>query len=226
MKRDRNRKIIISIDGPAASGKSTTARLVAKELGYLYIDTGAMYRALTLEVLNLNVHITDEDAIIKIANRVKINFIPGDGEPRTILNGKDVSADIRLPKISRVISTISTYGDVRNIMKAKQRALAKLGGIVMDGRDIGTVVFPHAELKIFMDATVDERTDRRVKELKKNGIRVEWEEVKNELIQRDLIDSSRDVAPLKPAEDAHIIDTSKLTIEDQVQKILSIYKSL
>jgi cytidylate kinase len=146
--------------------------------------------------------------------------------PRTIIDGVDVSEEIRLPEVTHIISTISAYKEVREIMKAKQRELAKNGGVVMDGRDIGTVVLPQADVKIFMDACVDDRADRRVKELKEKNLPVDRENIKEELIQRDLIDSTRDVAPLKPAKDAIIIDTSNLTIADQVQKVIDIVNDI
>ena len=219
------RKLIIALDGPAASGKSTTARKVAKILGYLYIDTGAMYRALTLEVLNRQISENDESEVVKIARESLIQLTPGENGPRTILNNKDVSEEIRLPEVTRIISIISAYKHVRDIMKAKQRELAVKGGIVMDGRDIGTVVLPEADIKIFMDAGVENRTDRRLKEMKKKNISIDRDSIKQDIIQRDLIDSTRDIAPLKPADDAIIIDTSDLTITEQVEKVIDIVNS-
>ena len=216
--------LIIAIDGPAASGKSTTARKVANILNYLYIDSGAMYRALTLEVIKRQVSEKDESEVVNIARESLIQLVPDKDGPRTLLNNKDVSEEIRLPEVTRIISVISAYEEVREIMKRKQRALAKNGGVVMDGRDIGTVVLPDADIKIFMDAGVDNRTDRRLKELEKKNIYVKRDRIKEEIIQRDLIDSTRDVAPLKPADDAIIIDTSDLTIDEQVQKVIDIVK--
>lgn len=221
-----NKNLIITIDGPAASGKSTTARKVADELGYLYIDTGAMYRAVTLEIINCCVEPTDEPAVIKIAREIEIKLLPGKQGPRTLLNGKDVSEEIRLPKVSKIISIISAYKEVREIMKETQRQVAQHGGVVMDGRDIGTVVLPHAQIKIYMDASVDKRTDRRRKELLKKGINLDRDAIKNDIIKRDLLDSTRDVAPLKPAKDAYILDTSEMSISEQVEKVLEIVRSL
>ncbi len=218
------KKLIIAIDGPAASGKSTTAREVAKKLGYLYIDTGAMYRALTLEVLNRHISATDEEAIVKIAREIEILLVTNDDEPQTFLNGIDVSADIRLPKVTQIISTISAYKEIRQIMKVKQRELARHGGVVMDGRDIGTIVLPKADVKFFMQASVEERTRRRVKELNGKGIKVDRKKIQNDIIRRDSLDSSRDVAPLRLADDAFIIDTSIMSITDQVEKVLEIIK--
>lgn len=222
MTNTKLQKLVIAIDGPAASGKSTTARMVAQILNYLYIDTGAMYRALTLEVLNCNISESNEEEVVKIAKEANIYLLSADKGLRTILNGEDVSEKIRLPEITRIISTVSAYKEVREIMKSKQRELALNGGVVMDGRDIGTVVLPGADIKIFMDASTDERTDRRVKELKEKNIPVDREHIKAEIIKRDLIDSTRDVAPLRPAKDAIILDTSNLSIYAQVQKVIDI----
>jgi len=222
MTKIKKQNLVIAIDGPAASGKSTTARKVAQILNYLYIDTGAMYRALTLEVLNRKISENNEKEVVKIAKEAKIQLLSGKKDLKTILNGEDVSDKIRLPEITRIISTVSSYKEVREIMKLKQRKLALNSGVVMDGRDIGTVVLPGADIKIFMDASTDERTDRRVKELKEKKIPVDRERIKEEIIQRDLIDSTRDVAPLRPAKDAIIIDTSNLTIADQVQRVIDI----
>jgi len=225
MTKTKKQKLVIAIDGPAASGKSTTARKVAQILNYLYIDTGAMYRALTLEILNRRISEKNEAEIVKIAKETSIQLVSGTNGPYTILNGVDVSDRIRLPEVTRIISTISAYKEVREIMKLKQRELAKHSGVVMDGRDIGTVVLPKADVKIFMDANTDERANRRLKELMEKKVPVDRESIKAEIIQRDLIDSTRDVAPLKPAKDAIIIDTSNLTISDQVKKVIDIVNS-
>jgi len=226
LQEKKKRKLIIAIDGPAASGKSTTARLVAEKLGYLYIDTGAMYRALTLEIINQRIDINDADLVVRVAEKVEVILISGDKGPRTLLNGRDVSEEIRLPRISRVISKISAYKGVREIMKVKQRELARKGGVVMDGRDIGSVVLPDADVKIFMEASIDERTRRRAKELSDKKIDVDVERVREEIVQRDTIDATRDVAPLKPAKDASIVDTSNLSINDQVNKVMDIINAL
>jgi cytidylate kinase len=205
-------KLIIAIDGPAASGKSTTARLVAKKLGYLYIDTGAMYRALTYAVLQQGIDVENEQQVSALAKRIQINLIPSAEGLRTYLNDEDISEAIRLPAVTKVISRISAYKEVREIMKVKQRDMSRAGAVVMDGRDIGTVVLPDANIKIYMQAGINERTKRRVKELREKG--------------RDKIDSTRHVAPLKPAKDAYILDTSNLTIKQQVEKVLDIIDHL
>jgi cytidylate kinase len=220
------RRIKIAIDGPAASGKSTTAKIIANELGYLYIDTGAMYRALTLAVLDHKINVADKQAIIDLAKKIHIELREGEDGLNTFLDGKDVSREIRLPIISEIISRISAYAEVREIMVHKQRQLAQSGGIVMDGRDIGTIVLPEAEVKIFMQASIAERARRRYRELKKKGMNVQLLQIKEEIRQRDYIDSSRETSPLTAASDAHIVDTTGLSIKKQVEKIMEIIKTI
>jgi cytidylate kinase len=216
------RNLKIAIDGPAASGKSTTAKLLAKRLGYLYIDTGAMYRALTLAVLRNTIKIDDVNSIVELVDKIRIDIKQSRDGLHTYLNGEDVSEEIRLPKITEVISHISAYSEVRERMVTKQRLLAKRGGIIMDGRDIGTVVLEDADVKIFMNASLEQRSQRRFKELDKKGINVDLEEIKSEIKRRDDLDSSRSVSPLKPAYNAYIIDTSNLSVTQQVEKIIDI----
>jgi cytidylate kinase len=219
-----NRRIKIAIDGPAASGKSTTARLVAERLHYLYIDTGAMYRALTLAVINNSLDINDESAILALARESNIVLAADKGGIQTFLNGKNVSEEIRLPQVTKIISVISAYKNVRQIMVEKQRNLAKDGGIVMEGRDIGTNVLPDAEIKVFMVAGLRERALRRFKEMESRGINISIEEIEQDIRQRDELDSTRLSAPLKPAADAIQIDTSNLTIADQVSQVLNLVR--
>lgn len=214
------KKIIIAIDGPAGSGKSTTARLVAQKLGYIYIDTGAMYRALTLKVIELGIDPNDESSIIKIAENTKIELLYENGNLKVILDGKDVSEKIRSPEVTSLVSIVSAHPKLRDIMVKKQRELGRNGGVVMDGRDIGTVVFPDADLKIFMTADVKERAKRRQKELKAQGFDVEIEKLIKEIEERDKFDSTREVGPLKKADDAIEIDTTNLTIDEQVELVL------
>ncbi|CUS78672.1 cytidylate kinase [Candidatus Kryptonium thompsonii] len=214
------RKIIIAIDGPAGSGKSTTARLVAQKLGYTYIDTGAMYRALTLKVIESNVDPNDEDSIVKLAENTRIDLIYENGNLKVILDNRDVSDKIRTPEVTSLVSVVSAHPKVRDIMVKKQRELGKDGGVVIDGRDIGTVVFPNADLKIFMTADVKERAKRRQKELKAQGFEIEIEKLIKEIEERDEFDSNREISPLKKADDAIEIDTTNLTIEEQVELVL------
>ncbi|CUS87932.1 cytidylate kinase [Candidatus Kryptonium thompsonii] len=214
------RKIIIAIDGPAGSGKSTTARLVAQKLGYTYIDTGAMYRALTLKVIESNVDPNDEDSIVKLAENTRIDLIYENGNLKVILDNRDVRDKIRTPEVTSLVSVVSAHPKVRDIMVKKQRELGKDGGVVIDGRDIGTVVFPNADLKIFMTADVKERAKRRQKELKAQGFEIEIEKLIKEIEERDEFDSNREISPLKKADDAIEIDTTNLTIEEQVELVL------
>jgi len=212
-------KIRIAIDGPAASGKSTTARLLAKKLGYLYIDTGAMYRAATLSVLRAGIDVHDEQAVVEHVKKIKISLKIIDGVQRTFLNGENVSGLIRTPEINQVISVISSYPGVRQVLIEQQRQLAREGGVVMDGRDIGTVVLPDAELKVFLVASLEERARRRQLDLERQGIQMDLEEIKKEIARRDELDSSRSAAPLKKAADARELDTTHLTIKQQVEII-------
>ena len=217
---------LIAIDGPVAVGKTSVGMRLAQILGCRFIDTGAMYRALTLAVLNRNIDIEDEEKVVLAAKEIDIRLLAENNKTRTFLDNQDVSEDIRLPRVTSVISIISAYRGVREIMKVKQQALAREGGVVMDGRDIGTVVLPQADVKVFMEASVEKRADRRLKELQNKGVDVDRERIKTEIIQRDELDSNREVAPLKPATDAHILDTSDLNIDQQVQKVLDLIKPL
>ncbi len=214
-----SKKITIAIDGPAASGKSTTARLLAKKLGYLYIDTGAMYRAATLAVLRAAVPVDDAGAVEECVaqNHIHLELI-GDTQ-HTFLNEEDVSERIRTPEINRIISIIASYSGVRVQMVQQQRALSRSGGVVMDGRDIGSVVLPDADLKVFMVASIEARARRRLKELEEAQVSISLEEVRREIENRDRIDSTRTHAPLVKAKDARELDTSALSIEQQVDII-------
>jgi cytidylate kinase len=217
-----NSKLKIAIDGPAASGKSTTARMVAKKLNYLYIDTGAMYRAITLTAIKSKVDINDEPALVLLAANASIELQVAIDGVITILNGVDISEEIRLPKVTKVISVISAHKKLRRKMVEKQRFMARHGGVVMEGRDIGTHVLPDAEIKVFMIAGLKERALRRHVELKKKGIEISLEEIEADIQRRDDLDSSRATAPLKPAKDAVHIDTSLLSIDEQVARVLKL----
>ena len=212
----------IAIDGPAGSGKSTLGNLLAEELGYLYFDTGVMYRAVTLAALNQSLDISDEAAIGELANNVRIDVQPpskDDGRDYDVLlDGVDVTWDIRKESVNAYVSPVSTYGAVREAMTIQQRRIAQENNVVMVGRDIGTVVVPDAELKIYLDATVEVRAHRRYQEMVERGDSADFNNVLQSLKKRDQIDSSREIAPLKPAEDAIVIKADCLGIRQVFEK--------
>jgi len=215
--------MIIAIDGPAGAGKSTVARLVAKSLNFLYIDTGAMYRALTLKVLEKGIDIRDPQKIINLALATDIGLLNDPKAPlKVLLDGCDVTSAIRQPRITQFVSEIARIKEVRKIMVELQRKLGNQGNAVLDGRDIGTVVFPEAEKKFYIDADFKERVNRRHKESLGLGQKVSFEDVSADLANRDNIDSNRTVAPLKKADDAVYVDTTKLSIEEAVNKVLGL----
>jgi len=221
------KKITIAIDGPAASGKSTTARLVAGKLGYLHVDTGAMYRALTLEMLMKGINIDNEEHVAKAAKACKIELKQStDGNMRVLLNGFDVTSEIRMPEVSKAVSTVSSYKSIRELMVREQRKIAQQGGVVLEGRDIGTIVYPEAELKIYMYADVGERARRRKKELEISGVTMDQKDLEKEISLRDHKDSTREYSPLCKAPDAIELDTTNLTIEEQVNFIIEQAKRL
>ena len=213
--------IIVAIDGPAGSGKSTSAKMVAKKLGYLYIDTGAMYRAITFLAIKNNI-LHDEKKIIELAKSSKIELEFVNDETRVVVNGKDITNSIRTVEVNNHVSDISKIKQLRVVLVQKQREMGKeKNGVVMEGRDITTVVFPDADVKIFLTASINQRAERRAKEFSANGLDVPYDNIKENLERRDHIDSNRDASPLTIAPDAMIIDTSEITIEEQVNLILN-----
>ena len=215
------RKVVIAIDGPAAAGKSTVSKAVAKKLGYTYIDTGAMYRAFTEYCLRKGVDCENEAECVKLIPEVEITLYP-DG--KVMCSGKDVTREIREPRVSGNVSYIASYKDIRLAMVDLQRKMAEKVSVVMDGRDIGTYVLPNADVKIFQIASVEERAKRRFLENQEKGIPCTYEDIVADVEKRDRIDSSRAFAPLKPAEDSIELDTSTMTIEESVQAVLDIIK--
>lgn len=213
--------MIVAIDGPAGAGKSTVAKLIAQKLGFLYIDTGAMYRALTLKVLDESIDISDTESVINAARSCLIDLINNtDGTLKVLLDGRDVSREIRTPRITKFVSDIAKIGEVREVMVRLQREFGKKGNCVLDGRDIGTVVFPDADKKFFIDANFKERVNRRFKELKGLGQSVTAQDVDKDLHNRDSIDSTRQVGPLRKAEDAIYVDTTNMSIDEVVNTVL------
>lgn len=214
----------IAIDGPAGAGKSTIAKAVAKELGFVYIDTGAMYRALALEVLKTGCDPSDEAAVVEICSGTDISLAHADGAQRIFLNGADVTGEIRTEEIGDTASAISTYEAVRAHMVRLQQQIAGTIDVVMDGRDIGTVVLPDAPCKVFLTAAPEVRADRRVKELKEKGQTADYEQVLNDIRERDHRDTTREHSPLKQADDAVLLDSSSLTIDEVCARVIGLYK--
>lgn len=212
---------IIAIDGPAGSGKSTIAKELSKTLKYTYIDTGAMYRALTLKVIKENINIENIDLIVQIAKKTDINFLNN----AIHLDGENVNNEIRLEEINQKVSLIAAIKDIRNIMVDQQRKIANNSNVVMDGRDIGTVVFPQAFAKFYLTATPEVRANRRYSEMVLNNCKITFDEVLQSIIKRDNLDENREVSPLKPADDAVVIDTSNKSIDEVISQILKIIKT-
>lgn len=206
-------KKIIAVDGPAGAGKSTVSKIVAARLGYTYIDTGAMYRAVALKVLESGKSVED------VTGDIEIKL---DEAGKVFLDGREVTKEIRTPEISRGASDVAKFGFVRKKLTELQREMATQGSVIMDGRDIGTQVLPNADLKIFLTATVEERARRRFEELKAKGFAADFEQIKKEIFLRDKQDSEREIAPLAQAEDAVLLDTTNLTIEQVVAEILQL----
>ena len=231
---NNKKELTIAIDGPAGSGKSTIAKILAKKYNLLYLDTGAMYRAIALAWVNhltankmdLEEYINDKaknnEILTQIMNSNKVDLIQKGENLSILLNGEDVSSQIRDIIITKYSSPISAYPVVREKLIDQQRELGKRGGVVMDGRDIGTVVFPNAELKVFLIADIDSRTERRYKELQAKGVEIDKDDLKKQIAERDYNDSNRDASPLKRAEDALELDTSNMSFEEQIEKLLEL----
>lgn len=210
---------VVAIDGPAGSGKGTITKLVGKKLGLVNIDTGATFRCVALNMIQENIQLDEKDKIEKLLENIKINI---DKDGRVFLNNEDVSGKIRENDVNELVSPVSTLKQVRDKLLVIQRDIAKNKDVIMEGRDIGTVVFPNANVKIYLDATPEERAKRRVKQNEEKGIETSYEEVLENILDRDKRDSSREIAPLRQADDAIYIDSSNMTIEEVVEKIINI----
>lgn len=215
-------KKIIAIDGPAGAGKSTIAKGLAARLGYIYIDTGAMYRAIAWLALQKGIAIDDEAGLTDLAAGAEIDMRIENGENIILLNGRDISSEIRLPEVSAAASPVSAVAGVREHLVEQQRRLATRGNVVLDGRDIGTVVLPDADCKIFLTASLDERTDRRWREFQAKGLDITPEQVRSDIAERDYRDSHRANSPLRQAEDAVLLDSTGMSIEDVLKKTLEL----
>ena len=216
---------IIAIDGPAGSGKSTTARLLASRIGYTFLDTGAMYRVVAWVGLKKGISVDDGESLETISRQVEISFKMDGDINRVFLFGKDLTDEIRTPEVTRAVSPVSVHAGVRAAMVKRQQDMAKNGSIVAEGRDTTSVVFPKADLKIYLDASIEERARRRQLELVRKGISTDFELLKKEISERDKRDSKRDNSPLTKTADSIVIDTTSLTIEEQVERIIRLIKA-
>ena len=214
----------VAIDGPAGAGKSSIAKAVAKELGVIYVDTGALYRAIALGCIKMNIPVENETAVSTVLEKIRIELVFVEGTQHVLLNGKDVSEEIRTEKVSMSASTVSGIPQVRAFLLELQRGFAKTQNVIMDGRDIGTVVLPDAQVKIFLTASAQARAMRRTLQLEQKGEPADYEKILEDIIKRDHNDSTREIAPLKPAEDSIIVDTTDLDLEQSVNKIKELIK--
>lgn len=210
----------IAIDGPSGAGKSTLARAAADKIGFIYVDTGALYRAIGLHILNNNINPENEEEVSKELPKIEIGIRFADGSQHVILNGKDVSEEIRIHKVSDYTSKVSVYPKVREFLLETQRKIAKEYNVIMDGRDIGTVVLPDAQVKIFLTASAQERAMRRYRELINRGQKVDFDTVLHDVVERDNRDMNREIAPLKPSDDAIVIDTTGNTFGKSLQILI------
>ncbi|MEE0855759.1 MAG: (d)CMP kinase [Ruminococcus sp.] len=217
--------VAVALDGPAGAGKSSVAKKAAKELDFIYVDTGALYRTIGLAAMRENIEPVASDEVFDLLKRIKVELTFNDkGEQIVLLNGEDVSGQIRTPEASMTASKISAIPEVRAFLLDLQRSMAKTNNVIMDGRDIGTVVLPDAQVKIFLTAAPEARAGRRYKELIEKGMDVNYEDILKDVIERDNFDMNREIAPLKPAEDSVTVDTTELDFDQSVEAVISVIK--
>ncbi|MBO6303453.1 MAG: (d)CMP kinase [Selenomonadaceae bacterium] len=215
------KNIIVAIDGPAGAGKSTVSQIAADKLGFTYIDTGAMYRAVAYKALQQKAEVTDE-LIISVLPDIEITLKFENAKTKVFADGKEITAEIRTPEINKIVSKVAALVPVREKLTELQRKMGQNENVLMDGRDIGTFVFPNADVKIFLTASVEERARRRYEELKAKGFDVNLKEIEKDIAKRDKLDSEREMAPLKKADDAILLDTTGLSIDEVVEKIITL----
>lgn len=216
---------IVAVDGTAGSGKGSITKVVAEKLNLITIDTGAMYRCVTLKMLEQNIGVEETDKIAEILKNIKIEFVEQEGKQKVILDGKEVTLKIRSKEVTEFVSPVATIKIVREKLANMQRKMAESIDVIMEGRDIGTNVFPNADVKIYLDATPEERAMRRFKQNKENGIDIPFEEILKNVKERDYIDSHREIAPLTKAPDAVYIDSTGMTIDEEAEEVIKVIKS-
>ena len=216
----KTKRWIIAIDGPSGAGKSTVAKLLAKRLGYVVLDTGAMYRAVAFRAKQTGLCLEDEESLSRLASSLRVTFLTRNEELRVLCDGEDITEAIRSPDMSSLASDISKREGVRNALVRMQREMGRVGGVILEGRDIGTVVFPDADVKFYLDADAEERARRRTEELIGKGVKVTFQETLEDVIRRDRSDMTRAISPLRKAKDAVVIDSTHLSVEEVVEKMI------
>jgi len=218
----KTKRWIIAIDGPSGAGKSTVAKLLAKRLGYVVLDTGAMYRAVAFRAKQTGLCLEDEESLSRLASSLRVTFLTRNEELRVLCDGEDITGAIRSPDMSSLASDISKREGVRSALVRMQREMGRAGGVILEGRDIGTVVFPNADVKFYLDADAEERARRRTEELIGKGVKVTFQETLEDVIRRDRSDMTRAISPLRKAKDAVVIDSTHLSVEEVVEKMIQI----
>ena len=220
----KTKRWIIAIDGPSGAGKSTVAKLLAKRLGYVVLDTGAMYRAVAFRAKQRGLCLEDEESLSQLASSLQVTFLTINGELRVLCDAEDITEAIRSPDMSSLASDISKREGVRSALVRLQREMGRAGGVILEGRDIGTVVFPDADAKFYLDADAEERARRRYEELVQKGVKITFQETLEDVIRRDRSDMTRAISPLRKAKDAVVIDSTHLSVEEVVEKMIQVIR--